>query len=98
MEELLVNLAYTAANLGIAEQWDALKDADLVIAQSNCHIQLAKCYVEYLLDEDIEIGHKDLITLEEDQDDREFTEQEKQTFNDQKKKFTDHIIKATQLG
>ena len=38
MEELLVNLAYTSANLGIAEQWDALKDADLVIAQSNCHI------------------------------------------------------------
>jgi hypothetical protein len=38
MEELLVELAFTSATLGTAEQWDAMKDSDLVIAQSNCHI------------------------------------------------------------
>jgi hypothetical protein len=38
MEELLVKLTFTAATLGIKETWDPLKDADLVIAQSNCHI------------------------------------------------------------
>jgi hypothetical protein len=75
MDEMLVQLSFTAATLGTAETWDAQRDTDLVIAQSNCHIQLAKCYVEFLLDEDVEIGHKDLITLDEDQDDREFTEQ-----------------------
>lgn len=98
MEELLVELAFTSATLGTAEQWDAMKDSDLVIAQSNCHIQLAKCYVEYLLDEDIEIGHKDLVTLEDDQDDREFTELQKSTFMEHKQKFTSHIVKAVQLG
>ena len=66
MDEMLVELSFTAANLGIAEKWDALKDADLVIAQSNCHIQLAKCHVEYLLEDDIEIGHKDLVTVLDD--------------------------------
>lgn len=98
MDELLVSLAFTAATLGIEEQWDAMKDPDLVIAQSNCHIQLSKCYVEYLLDEDIEIGHKDLVTCEDDQDDREFTEQQKATFAEHKVKFTSHIVKAVQLG
>ena len=38
MEELLVQLSFTAASLGTAETWDAMKDADLIIAQSNCHI------------------------------------------------------------
>ncbi len=38
MEEMLVQLSFTAASLGTAETWDAMKDADLVIAQSNCHI------------------------------------------------------------
>jgi hypothetical protein len=38
--------------------------------------------VEFLLDEDIEIGHFDLVTLEEDQDEREFTPEQKQKFAD----------------
>lgn len=33
--------------------------------------------MEFLLEEDIEIGHKELVTLDDDQDDREFTEQQK---------------------
>ena len=41
---------------------------------------LAKCYVEYLLEEDIEIGHKNLVTLEDDQDEREFTNEDKAKF------------------
>jgi hypothetical protein len=36
------------------------------MAQSESHAILSKCYVEYLLEEEIEIGHKDLVTLEED--------------------------------
>lgn len=72
---MLIDLTLAAATLGIAESWDPLKDADLVIAQSNCHIALAKCYVEFLLEYDIEIGHKELITIFEDQDEREFTDQ-----------------------
>lgn len=32
MEELLVDLSFTAATIGTAETWDALKDSDLVIA------------------------------------------------------------------
>ena len=44
-----------------------------MIAQSQAHITLAKAYVEYLLEEEIEIGHAELVTIEDDQDEREFT-------------------------
>ena len=74
MQEMQIQVAFNAATLCVAETWDYLKDADLIIAQSNAHIQLAKCYVEFLLEEDVEIGHKDLVTLEDDQDEREFTD------------------------
>jgi len=37
-DEMLIDLAMAAATLGIAEQWDPIKDSDLVIAQSTCHI------------------------------------------------------------
>jgi len=37
-----------------------------VIAQSECHFILAQCYVENLLEDEIEIGFKELITVEED--------------------------------
>jgi len=74
MEEQLVQLSFESATMCVTETWDANKDADLIIAQSNAHVQLAKVYVEFLLEEDIEIGHKDLVTLDEDQDDMEFTD------------------------
>jgi len=73
MEEMLIDLAFDSASMSIKENWDAIKDADLVIAQSQAHNILAQCQVEYLLEEEIEIGHKDLVTLDGDQDDREFT-------------------------
>lgn len=38
IDELLIDLAMASATLGIAETWDPIKDADLVIAQSTCHI------------------------------------------------------------
>jgi propanediol utilization protein len=66
MDELLVQVSFDAATMCVAETWDANKDSDLIIAQSNAHIQLAKVYVEYLLEEDIEIGHKDLVTVDDD--------------------------------
>ena len=37
-----------------------------MIAQSQAHITLAKAYVEYLLEEEIEIGHAELVTIEDD--------------------------------
>jgi hypothetical protein len=36
--------------------------------------------VEYLLEEDIEIGTEQLVTLEEDQDERQWTAEEKAKF------------------
>ena len=98
LDEGLVDLCFEAASMCIVEKWDALKDADLVIAQSYAHIQLAKCYVEFLLEEEIEIGHKELITLENDQDEREFTVEQKDKFLQQKVKFIEHIIAAVSLG
>jgi len=53
---------------------------------------LASCYVEKLLEEDIEIGFRDLITVEEDQEEREFTNEDRQRFHEWKIKFPHHII------
>lgn len=79
-EELLVDLAYEAANLAVKDTWDPIKNIDLIIAQSEAHLLIAKCYVEYLLEDDIEIGHKNLVTLEDDQEDRDFTNEDKAKF------------------
>jgi hypothetical protein len=73
LEENIVDLAFEAATLAVKDKWDVVKDHDLIISQSESHTILAKCYVEYLLEDDIEIGHKKLVTLDDDQDDREFT-------------------------
>jgi hypothetical protein len=97
-EETLIDLAFDAATLAVKNEWDPVKDHDLIMAQSESHNILAKCYVEYLLDEEIEIGHKDLVTLEEDQDERDFTNEDRARFQEQKVKFTEHIIKAIKLG
>ena len=59
---------------------------------------MAKCYVEYLLDDDVEIGHKDLVTIEEDQDEREFTNEDRARFHEYKIAFTKHIIEAIKHG
>jgi hypothetical protein len=34
MEENLIDLAFDSASMSIKENWDAIKDTDLVIAQS----------------------------------------------------------------
>jgi hypothetical protein len=62
------------------------------------HTILAKCYVEFLLEEDIEIGHKDLVTCDGDQEDREFTADQLEKFASQKEKFVNHIKQAVALG
>ena len=82
LDEGLIDIAFGAATLCVAQEWDAQKDIDLVIAQSQAHIILAKAYVEYLLEEEIEIGHAELVTLDDDQDEREFTAEQKTTFAD----------------
>jgi hypothetical protein len=92
-EELLIDLAYDAASLAVKDEWDPIKDTDLIMAQSESHGILAKCYVEYLLEEDIEIGHKELVTLQDDQDDRDFTNEDRARFTEWKAKFTEHVIK-----
>lgn len=38
---------------------------------------LSKCYVEDLLEEDIEIPFKNLITVDDDQDERDFTNEDR---------------------
>lgn len=53
---------------------------------------LAACYVEYLLEEEIEIGYKELITVFEDQAEREFSNEDRAKYHSQKVKFTQHII------
>ena len=58
LEEYLVDLAFDSATLAVKDTWDPIKDHDLIIAQSESHNIIAKCYVEYLLEEEIEIGHK----------------------------------------
>ena len=61
-EETLIDLTFDAATLAVKNKWDHVKDHDLIMVQSESHIILAKYYVE------IEIGHKDLMTLEMDED------------------------------
>jgi hypothetical protein len=97
-EEALVDLAFDSATLATTDEWDPIKDHDLIMAQSESHAILAKCYVEYLLEEEIEIGHVELVTLDDDQDDREFTNEDRARFQEWKVKFTEHIIKAIKLG
>ena len=98
MEDNLVDIAHKAASLAIAEEWDAVKNTDLVIAQSECHFVLASCYVEKLLEEDIEIGFRDLVTVEEDQEEREFTNEDRHRYHDWKVKFPHHIIQGVKQG
>lgn len=98
MEENLVDVAFKAASLAVAEEWDAQKNADLVIAQSEAHFILAACYVENLLQDDIEIGFRDLITVEEDQEDREFTNEDRQRYQEWKAKFPYHVIQGVKQG
>ena len=92
MEDNLVEIAHKAASLAIADEWDPVKNTDLVIAQSECHLVLSSCYVENLLEEEIEVGFRDLVTVEEDQEEREFTNEDRQRFHEWKVKFPHHII------
>jgi hypothetical protein len=84
--------------LAIANDWDPHKNTDLIIAQSEAHLIIAKCIVEDLLEEDIEIGYKELVTLEEDQDERDFNNEDRQKFHSWKIQFTHHIIQSVKLG
>jgi hypothetical protein len=47
LEENLVDLAFEAATVAVSSgDWDAQKNTDLIIALSDSHLILAKCYVE----------------------------------------------------
>mmetsp|Transcript_23217 Transcript_23217/g.22757 ORF Transcript_23217/g.22757 Transcript_23217/m.22757 type:complete len:224 (+) Transcript_23217:1508-2179(+) len=94
LEENLVDIAFEAATFAIQNDWDPLKNNELIIAQSEAHFTLSKCYVEYLLEEDIEIGFKDLITIYEDQGEREFSNEDRGKFKEWKVKFCEHIQKG----
>ncbi len=98
LEEMLVELAFNAATLAISNEWEPQKNTDLIIAQSESHFILAQCYVEYLLEEDVEIGYKELVTVEEDQDERDFNNEDRAKFNQQKQKFAYHITQGVKLG
>lgn len=98
LEENLVEISFQSGTLCIKDAWDAQKDLDLVIAQSEAQINLARVHVEFLLDDEIEIGHGELVTLDDDQDEREFTADEKEKFAKWKEIFVEHIIQAVRLG
>ena len=66
LDEYLTEIAYDAATYCVKEEWDAQKNSDLIIAQSQAHIDLAKVQVEFLLEEEIEIGHSELVIIEDD--------------------------------
>jgi hypothetical protein len=51
-----------------------------------------------LLEEEIEIGFNDLITITEDQDEREFLEEDIKQFQSWKKSFVEHIQKGVKLA
>ncbi len=59
---------------------------------------LASCCVENLLEEEVEVGFKDLITVEEDQEEREFTNEDRVKFHEWKIKFPHHIIQGVKQG
>ena len=66
LEEMLIEIASDAATFCVKEEWDFQKNPDLIIAQSQAHIDLARVQVENLLEEEIEVGHADLVTIEDD--------------------------------
>jgi hypothetical protein len=90
-EENLIELAQAAAKECCVNEWDVHKDIDLVIAQSKGHYVLAQCSVEHLLDEEVEIGYEKLITIDEDQDDRDFSREDEVRFKNLKLSFVNHI-------
>ena len=54
--------------------------------------------MEYLLEEDIEIGYKELVTVEEDQEERDFNNEDRVKYQSWKVKFAQHIIQGVKLG
>jgi hypothetical protein len=66
LEENLIDIALDAGQNCVAAEWNPSKDTEQVISQSEAHYVIASCYVEYLLEEEIEIGYGELITCDED--------------------------------
>ena len=97
-EENLLDLAMESAGECVKADWDPHREQDLVIAQSESHYILAQSYVEKLLEEEIEIGFKELITLEEDQEEREFTSDDRKRFAEWKQLFVDHVQKGVKAA
>jgi hypothetical protein len=94
----LIEIAFEAGKLSVKTEWDPRKDADLVIAQCKSHYVIAQSYVEMLLEEEVEIGFNDLITIAEDQDEREFTEEDTSKFQGWKIQFVEHIKEGVKLA
>jgi hypothetical protein len=94
----LIELAFEAGNLAVKVEWDPRKDTDIVISQCKAHYIVAQCYVEMLLEEEIEIGFNDLITIAEDQDEREFNEEDTTKYQGWKTKFVQHIQEGVKLA
>jgi hypothetical protein len=97
-EANLIEIAFEAGKLAVKDEWDPHKDRDLVIAQCKSHYNVSQCYVEMLLEEEIEIGFEDLITITEDQDEREFTEEDNKKYQGWKVLFVEHIQKGVKLA
>jgi len=70
----------------------------LIIAQAESHYILSSCFVEFLLEEEIEIGYNELVTVEEDQEERDFTNEDRVKFHDWKVKFTEHLTNGVKCS
>ena len=66
-----------------------MKNNEVLIAKSEAYLTKAKCIVDNLLEEDIEVGYKDMVFLTED---RELNDQEKERFEQLKIDFIENII------
>lgn len=97
-DDNLIEIAFEASKEAVKNEWDPHKDSDLVIAQCKAHYVTAQCYVEMLLEEEIEIGFNDLITITEDQDEREFTEEDTKKYQGWKISFVEHIQNGVKLA
>ena len=89
-----------AAKVAIQSEWEHEKDPDLIIAQSEAHLLIAESAGELLLEQNIEIGFEELVAAElnEEEEEKEYTEDQKKQFGEWKKMVVDHIALAAELA
>ena len=54
--------------------------------------------MEFLLEEDVEIGTEQLVAIDEEGEERQWTSEEKAKLSNYKQQFLNNIVKAVQKG